>query len=580
MPVLEALLEWERAGLSSFHTPGHRRGREVASRVRAAFPERVFALDATELPGLDDLHHPRGVIARGQRLLADLYGADESFFLVGGSTSGILAAVLATCGPGQRLLMARHSHRAAFSAAILAGCRVRYLSEEWGADGLPIGPCPAKVARAVRDWRPVVLLLGRPNYYGVAFPLEQVVEACLEVGTILVVDEAHAAHWVVPDLPSALRMGADLVIQSAHKTLPALTQAAWMHLRGPRVDAGRLRDALRMVQSSSPSYLLMASLDAARWHLGRWRLEAAAYLARAREVQQRLIRMGTSLLPRALPPGWTHDPFRLVLDTASMGADGRRVASFLREQAGIEVEWAEPGRVLVLLGLTGEDVETLIEAVGRLPSGWPCPGTGAVHGVGPYPEAEAVLDPARAWWAEQEVVPLERAAGRIAGDLLWLSPPGVPVVAEHLGLQGRLVDVAGGTATVQAGRVTVRLPLSALRPAGAQAGTPPAPTGRRGAHRPEPGPHPARAVPGELLLLGRTTDEARTLVEQYLDDAFLAGLPAVRLVHGKGTGALRKAVRDLLATHPLVASFRDGEPAEGGTGATVAALVTREGTIG
>jgi len=158
--------------------------------------------------------------------------------------------------------------------------------------------------------------------------------------------------------------------------------------------------------------------------------------------------------------------------------------------------------------------------------------------------------------------------------------PGVPVVAEHLGLQGRLVDVAGGTATVQAGRVTVRLPLSALRPAGAQAGTPPAPTGRRGAHRPEPGPHPARAVPGELLLLGRTTDEARTLVEQYLDDAFLAGLPAVRLVHGKGTGALRKAVRDLLATHPLVASFRDGEPAEGGTGATVAALVTREGTIG
>jgi DNA mismatch repair protein MutS2 len=145
--------------------------------------------------------------------------------------------------------------------------------------------------------------------------------------------------------------------------------------------------------------------------------------------------------------------------------------------------------------------------------------------------------------------------------------PGARVRAEHLGVQGDVVSISGATATVQSGTITVRVPLHALRlatapPAGAT-------TSRRDARITLPDKAAPRA---ELHLIGRTTDEARDLVEQYLDDAFLAGLGLVRLVHGKGTGALRKAVRDLLAGHPLVDSFRDGEPSEGGSGATVAAL--------
>jgi len=129
------------------------------------------------------------------------------------------------------------------------------------------------------------------------------------------------------------------------------------------------------------------------------------------------------------------------------------------------------------------------------------------------------------------------------------------------------VSISGTTATVRSGTVTVRVPLQALRPDTAPAAPSGLPRGGRTITLPE-----KTGVAPELHLLGRTTDETRDLVEQYLDDAFMAGLPTVRLVHGKGTGALRKAVRDLLAVHPLVDSFRDGEPAEGGTGATVAAL--------
>jgi DNA mismatch repair protein MutS2 len=139
------------------------------------------------------------------------------------------------------------------------------------------------------------------------------------------------------------------------------------------------------------------------------------------------------------------------------------------------------------------------------------------------------------------------------------------VVADHLGLRGELVAVTGATATVRPRHITVRVPLQALRAvAGPTSSPPPA---RGGTRVPE-----KSGVAPELHLIGRTTDEARDLVEHYLDDAFVAGLPTVRLVHGKGTGALRKAVRDLLTAHPLVESFREGEPSEGGAGATVAAL--------
>jgi DNA mismatch repair protein MutS2 len=146
---------------------------------------------------------------------------------------------------------------------------------------------------------------------------------------------------------------------------------------------------------------------------------------------------------------------------------------------------------------------------------------------------------------------------------------GMTVAAEHLGLKGELVAITGDYATVRAGTVTVRVPVGALRP------VEPAPeTGSNGRRPATPAAEPAksRSIGRELLLLGKTSDEARELVEQYLDDAFMAGLANVRLIHGKGTGALRKAVRGLLSGHPLVESFRDGEPSEGGAGATVAVL--------
>ena len=166
------------------------------------------------------------------------------------------------------------------------------------------------------------------------------------------------------------------------------------------------------------------------------------------------------------------------------------------------------------------------------------------------------------------------AAAPAHGDRPRALEPGQTVAAEHLGIRGKLLTISGSTATVRSGSLTIRVPLQALRPVGGDGESEPGagvPSVRVGFRAKEPAPPPREIAP-ELLLLGRTTDEARDIVEKYLDDAFLAGLPSVRLIHGKGSGALRKAVRDLLTAHPLVDSFRDGEPAEGGPGATVAAL--------
>jgi len=166
------------------------------------------------------------------------------------------------------------------------------------------------------------------------------------------------------------------------------------------------------------------------------------------------------------------------------------------------------------------------------------------------------------------------AAAPAHGDRPRALEPGQTVAAEHLGIRGKLLTISGSTATVRSGSLTIRVPLQALRPVGGDGESEPGagvPSVRVGSRAKEPAPPPREIAP-ELLLLGRTTDEARDIVEKYLDDAFLAGLPSVRLIHGKGSGALRKAVRDLLPAHPLVDSFRDGEPAEGGPGATVAAL--------
>ena len=236
----------------------------MPSDLRLALP-----YDLTELAGLDDLHEPNGVIEEAQQLLTNLYGSDRSFFLVNGSTVGNLAMIYATCGVGDTVIVQRNAHKSIFNAIELTGSRPVLVSPVWDTNTMAAGTVAAtQISRALElypEARGVILTY--PTYYGsTGIDLEEIIKICHSHDVPVLVDEAHGAHFVVgsPFPSSALTIGADVVVHSAHKTLPAMTMASFLHVKSSRVSAEKIAHYLQMLQSSSPSYLLMASLDDAR----------------------------------------------------------------------------------------------------------------------------------------------------------------------------------------------------------------------------------------------------------------------------------------------------------------------------
>ncbi|WP_145053157.1 aminotransferase class I/II-fold pyridoxal phosphate-dependent enzyme [Paenibacillus xylanexedens] len=236
-------------------------------------PTRAFLemmrMDVTEISGTDDLHHPEGVILEAQQLAADCYGAEESFFLVGGSTAGNLSLLLTVCDePGSIVLVQRNVHKSVIHGLMLAGAKAVFL-EPWvdPTSGIAVMPSVKTVQAAVQAYPEAKgLLVTLPNYYGMGADLTPIARICHKAGMPLLVDEAHGAHYGQhPELPaSALSCGADGVVQSTHKMLSAFTMGAMLHVQGTRINRSLLRQRLAMVQSSSPSYPVMASLDLAR----------------------------------------------------------------------------------------------------------------------------------------------------------------------------------------------------------------------------------------------------------------------------------------------------------------------------
>ncbi|MBW4572668.1 MAG: aminotransferase class I/II-fold pyridoxal phosphate-dependent enzyme [Tolypothrix carrinoi HA7290-LM1] len=267
-PLLDALKANAVRPHAAFYTPGHKRGQGISPRLTDLLGEAVFRADLTELSELDNLFAPQGVIQQAQQLAAEAFGATQTYFLVNGSTCGIEAAILATCGMGDKIILPRNVHSSVVAGLILSGAIPIFVNPEYD----PIldiahSITPASVQAALKqhpDAKAVMIIY--PTYYGVCGDVEAIASLVHQYNIPLLVDEAHGAHFAFhPQLPiPALAAGADFSVQSIHKTLGAMTQASMLHIRGNRVDSDRLNKALQLVQSTSPSYILLASLDAAR----------------------------------------------------------------------------------------------------------------------------------------------------------------------------------------------------------------------------------------------------------------------------------------------------------------------------
>ncbi|MBQ7760125.1 MAG: aminotransferase class I/II-fold pyridoxal phosphate-dependent enzyme, partial [Acidaminococcaceae bacterium] len=267
MPLMEALLKYKQENIYPFHTPGHKGGRGVEQRLRSEMGASLV-MDVSLMSELDDIHEPETYIKEAQALAARAYGSDACFWAVNGTSQAIHAMLMTALQPGEKVLLPRNAHRSVAGGLILGGIEAVFMQPDYcGEFGINFQVQPKAVQAALeKDSSIKAVLLTSPNYYGVAADVEAIAKICHERKVVLLVDEAHGPHLGFSNLlpKSALQCGADACAQSTHKILGAMTQCSMLHVQGQRLSVERAADVMSLLTTTSPNYLLMASLDVAR----------------------------------------------------------------------------------------------------------------------------------------------------------------------------------------------------------------------------------------------------------------------------------------------------------------------------
>jgi arginine/lysine/ornithine decarboxylase len=296
-PLYNALVQYDNEKVYPFHMPGHKKRKGI---LESSGFDSIW-MDVTEVPGMDNLYHAEGVIKEAQELAAKTFGSDETYFLVNGSTAGIITSILTVCSPGDEIIIARNCHRSAYSGMVLGDVRPVYIYPEMIKKYGIVGGISVKAVKEaiLKHPKAKAVIITSPTYEGFTSNIKEIANLIHEYDKILIVDEAHGAHFVFDsNFPqTALNAGADLVIQSAHKTLPTLTQTALLHMKGKRVDKNRLKQMLSMIQTSSPSYVMMGMLDWCRGQLDERGTELfTRYMKQLQNMRTKLRKMNKVIL--------------------------------------------------------------------------------------------------------------------------------------------------------------------------------------------------------------------------------------------------------------------------------------------
>ena len=415
-PIYDRLKEYRAKNRISFAMPGHKNARMLA--------EGLSDLDVTELPETLDLRSGSDETVRAAtRRLSKLYCSDESFILTGGSTLGIQAMLCSVLRPGGVLLTGSDCHMSVINACAVCGFNVRFIPADIDEETLiPFDYCDIEKLLDKYDDVAAVLVTS-PNYYGICRDIGRYAEACHKRNIPLLVDEAHGAHFIASaKLPkTALRCGADLVVNSAHKTLNALTGAAYLHVRSSLVDKRRLKDALNIFSSSSPSYPIAASADIAREELedGEAWSSLCDYCAAFRH------RLENELFVKVIK---NNDPTRIVISFITYNVSGYDVSKTLGDRYGIDIEMADAMNIVLIatpsntksdfdalfraLSAITDDLEVRREKCAMLPP--------AAH--------DRFIRPQKALYADRTTVNITDSIGRLSARTITAYPPGIPVL--------------------------------------------------------------------------------------------------------------------------------------------------------
>jgi arginine decarboxylase len=443
-PLLDALKANAARPHAPFYTPGHKQGEGIYQPLADFLGEAVFRADLTELADLDNLFAPQGVIQEAQQLAAKLFGASQTWFLVNGSTCGIEAAILATCGTGDKIILPRNVHSSAIAGLILSGAIPIFLNPEYDSVldiAHSITPTAVKSALQQHPDAKAVLTV-YPTYYGVCGDLSAIANITHQYNIPLLVDEAHGAHFAFhPELPTpALAAGADLTVQSIHKVLGAMTQASMLHIQGKRIDCDRISKALQLLQSTSPSYLLLASLDAARQQMAlHGKMLMSRTLQLAEEARMRINQIpGLSVLEKPLLGGSPNfmalDKTRLTVTVSSLGLTGFEADEILDEKFAVTAEFASLQHLtsIISLGNTPADIEQLVQGFTTLAKEYRRTNLNVTsfNSQNLLNTQSHVLhfSPREAFFAVSETLPLGQTSDRICAEIICPYPPGIPVL--------------------------------------------------------------------------------------------------------------------------------------------------------
>ncbi|MCL6611620.1 MAG: aminotransferase class I/II-fold pyridoxal phosphate-dependent enzyme [Peptococcaceae bacterium] len=456
-PIVNALKKYIDDCTIRFHMPGHKGRKNAHNPAAELLGERVFASDVTNVPGLDDLYQAHGVIKDAQGLAAKTFGADFTYFLVNGSSCGLQALVMTVCRPGDKILVPRNMHRSILSGVILSGAVPVYFKPEYDWDyNIPLGTRPETIDR-ILDCHPDIkaVMLVNPTYHGITSDVPSIARTVHARNIPLLVDEAHGPHLHFhKDLPgTALEGGADASVQGTHKMLSAFTQASMLHLKGNLIDRQRLEAVLRLLQSTSTSYLLLASLDAARAQFNacgkemvQEALDLAGYLREKINGIEGYSSFGVEMIGK---PGISGlDPTKVVISVRGLQVTGLWAEKWLRENRGIQVEMSDVFNLLLIVtgGNNLSDADSLIKALRDMSDcvrqgGAKADLQGAVAQLNPFPGMpEMVITPREAFWNPVTVVPLQEAAGRICAEVIACYPPGIPVICPGERLTSEIIE--------------------------------------------------------------------------------------------------------------------------------------------
>lgn len=436
-PLFEALKKYVDDDVVPFHVPGHKRGKGL-NELADYLGGRVFEIDVNGMEDLDNICNPIGVIKEAEALLADLFGADDSFYLVNGTSQGVQSMILAATGPGHEVILPRNAHKSTVGGMILSGAIPVYVQPEIDKKlGIAMGMTVESVKRAI-DKHPhaSAVFVINPTYYGMTSDLEKICQLAHENDMLVLVDEAHGSHLSFSDsLPLAgMQAGADMSAISLHKTGGSMTQSSALLIRkSEKVASSSVKSAINLTQTTSASYVLMASIDVARRQLalnGKSMIKNAIDLANYARDKINMIpglhAFGKEM--EGLPGVFGFDPTKLSIHVRKLGMSGYQMESLLRKKYNIQIELSDLYNIMaiVTLGDRQKDLDALVAALKDISQN-SCIVEEEYAVLSPI-KPKLVVSPRDAHYSPKKTVKLEDASGEISGEMIMAYPPGIPVI--------------------------------------------------------------------------------------------------------------------------------------------------------